>query len=211
MLKFLPEEIDNYCLRHSQDELEIYRKLTSETYSSCERPQMLSGPIVGTILQFLVRLSQARRVLEVGMFTGYSALKMAEALEEGGEVLSCEIDPANIAIARHYFDQVHWGKQITVLEGPALDSLANLALPIDLVFIDADKANYLNYYKRAIELTRPEGIIILDNALWSGRVIEPEDDATQAIAKTNKFIQEDNRVWNVLLPIRDGLMVVQKK
>ncbi|ODS29646.1 MAG: putative O-methyltransferase [Candidatus Scalindua rubra] len=147
----------------------------------------------------------------MGMFTGYSALKMAEALEEGGEVLSCEIDPANIAIARHYFDQVHWGKQITVLEGPALDSLANLAPPIDLVFIDADKANYLNYYKRAIELTRPEGIIILDNALWSGRVIEPGDDATQAIAKTNKFIQEDNRVWNVLLPIRDGLMVVQKK
>ena len=210
-MEFLPEEIEDYCRRHSQDELEIYRQLTAETYESCQIPQMLSGPIVGTILQFFVRLTQARRVLEVGMFTGYSALKMAEALDEDGELLTCEIDPSHISIAKNYFQKVPWGKRITVLEGLALDSLASLEQPFDLTFIDADKINYLNYYKRALELTRSGGIIVLDNALWSGRVIMPEDDGSRTIAETNDFIQKDDFVWNVLLPIRDGLMVVQKK
>ena len=210
-MEFLPKEIEDYCRRHSQDELEIYRQLTAETYESCQIPQMLSGPIVGTILQFFVRLTQARRVLEVGMFTGYSALKMAEALDGSGELLTCEIDPSHISIAKNYFQKVPWGKRITVLEGTALESLANLEPSFDLVFIDADKINYLNYYKRAVELIRSGGIIVLDNALWSGRVIMPEDDGSRTIAETNDFIQKDDFVWNVLLPIRDGLMVVQKK
>ena len=210
-MEFLPKEIEDYCRRHSQDELEIYRELTAETYESCQIPQMLSGPMVGTILQFFVRLTQARRVLEVGMFTGYSALKMAEALDGSGELLTCEIDPDHITIGRNYFQKVPWGKRITVLEGTALESLANLEPSFDLVFIDADKINYLNYYKRAVELIRSGGIIVLDNALWSGRVIMPEDDGSRTIAETNDFIQKDDRVWNVLLPIRDGLMVVQKK
>jgi caffeoyl-CoA O-methyltransferase len=145
------------------------------------------------------------------MFTGYSALKMAEALDEDGELFTCEIDPDHITIGRNYFQKVPWGKRITVLEGTALESLANLEPSFDLVFIDADKINYLNYYKRAVELIRSGGIIVLDNALWSGRVIMPEDDGSRTIAETNDFIQKDDRVWNVLLPIRDGLMVVQKK
>ncbi len=210
-MEFLPKEIEDYCRRHSQDELEIYRELTAETYESCQIPQMLSGPMVGAILQFFVRLTQARRVLEVGMFTGYSALKMAEALDRSGELLTCEIDPSHISIAKNYFQKVPWGKRITVLEGTALESLANLEPSFDLVFIDADKINYLNYYKRAVELIRSGGIIVLDNALWSGRVIMPEDDGSRTKAETNDFIQKDDRVWNVLLPIRDGLMVVQKK
>ena len=211
MMEFLPKEIEDYCRLHSQDEPEIYRQLTAETYESCQIPQMLSGPMVGTILQFFVRLTQARRVLEVGMFTGYSALKMAEALDRSGELLTCEIDPSHISIAKNYFQKVPWGKRITVLEGTALESLANLEPSFDLVFIDADKINYLNYYKRAVELIRSGGIIVLDNALWSGRVIMPEDDGSRTIAETNDFIQKDDSVWNVLLPIRDGLMVVQKK
>jgi caffeoyl-CoA O-methyltransferase len=210
-MEFLPKEIEDYCRRHSQDELEIYRELTAETYESCQIPQMLSGPMVGAILQFFVRLTQARRVLEVGMFTGYSALKMAEGLDGSGELLTCEIDPDHITIGRNYFQKVTWGKRITVLEGTALESLANLEPSFDLVFIDADKINYLNYYKRAVELIWSGGIIVLDNALWSGRVIMPEDDGSRTIAETNDFIQKDDRVWNVLLPIRDGLMVVQKK
>ena len=210
-MEFLPKEIEDYCRRHSQDEPEIYRQLTAETYESCQIPQMLSGPMVGTILQFFVRLTQARLVLEVGMFTGYSALKMAEGLDGSGELLTCEIDPSHISIAKNYFQKADWGKRITVLEGTALESLANLEPSFDLVFIDADKINYLNYYKRAVELIRSGGIIVLDNALWSGRVIMPEDDGSRTIAETNDFIQKDDFVWNVLLPIRDGLMVVQKK
>ena len=136
---------------------------------------------------------------------------MAEALNKDGELLTCEIDPAHIPIGRNYFQKADWGKRITVLEGLALDSLASLEQPFDLTFIDADKINYLNYYKRALELTRSGGIIVLDNALWSGRVIMPEDDGSRTIAETNDFIQKDDFVWNVLLPIRDGLMVVQKK
>lgn len=211
MLEFLPKELEDYCQAHSGSESAIYRELTLETFAKCEHPQMLSGPIVGAVLQLLVRLVHAENILEIGTFTGYSTLKMAEAQEPGGKVVTCEIDQNSISIARYYFEKVTWGKKITILKGPALQSIADLSSPLDLIFIDADKVNYLNYYQKAIELIRSGGIIILDNALWSGRVVNPEDEATLAIARTNEVIQKDERVWNILLPVRDGLMLVQKK
>jgi caffeoyl-CoA O-methyltransferase len=206
-MDFLPQAIEDYCRTHSQPEPEIYQRLAEETRTTQELPQMLSGPLVGNFLQLLVRLLPARRVLEIGTFTGYSALKMAEALPEDGELLTCEINPETAAVAQRYFDEAPWGSRIRLLQGPARKSLKKLTPPFDLVFIDADKQNYPVYYREAVPLVRAGGILVLDNMLWSGRVLEPEDDASRALAATNELIHQDPRVFNQLLPIRDGLMV----
>ncbi|MFQ6616728.1 MAG: O-methyltransferase [Fidelibacterota bacterium] len=210
-MDFLPREIVDYAIAHTEPESDLYRRLTEETYQREETPQMLSGPLVGSFLQLLVRLTGARKALDVGTFTGYSALKLAEAVARGGKVVSCEIDRDRIERARRFFHQAPWGDRIEVLEGPALKSIRALKPPFDVVFIDADKLNYVNYYNRAVELLRPGGVVVLDNCLWSGRVLNPEDEQSRAIADTNDLIHRDDRVINLLVPIRDGLMVAYKK
>ncbi|MFQ6675602.1 MAG: O-methyltransferase [Fidelibacterota bacterium] len=210
-MDFLPREIERYAVEHTEPEPELYRRLTEETYAREESPQMLSGPLVGTFLQLLVRLTGGRRALDIGTFTGYSALKLAEAVAPGGRVYTCEIDRRRIERARKFFQEAPWGDRIEILEGPALASIQSLKPPFDVIFIDADKPNYLEYYKRAVRLAKTGGVVVLDNSLWSGRVLEPGDDRSRAISRTNDFIHRDERVINLLVPIRDGLMVAYKK
>src|SRR5262249_31952132 len=157
-------------------------------------------------LQVLARLICARNILEIGMFTGYSTLMMAEALPDDGRLITCEIDPKAEAIARKYFAESPHGHKITIRIGPALDRIKTLSGPFDLVFIDADKPNYCNYYKACFPLVKPGGLIIGDNVLWSGKVIDPKDDDTRAIIAFSDLIQSDPRIENVCLTVRDGMM-----
>ena len=204
------KEIEDYCRAHTTDEPAIYTELTEATYKTQDIPQMLSGKLSGTFMQFLARLSGAKRVLEVGTFTGYTALKLAEVIPADGRVFTLEKSPETAAFAQSYFDKADWGNKITLLTGPALESLEHIEAPLDLTFIDADKVNYPNYYEKALELTRPGGLVAVDNALWSGSVLNPQDDSTKMIHKTNELIQNDNRVRNILIPIRDGVHLAQK-
>ena len=158
----------------------------------------------------LATLTGARRILEIGMFTGYSTLAWAEALPKDGRIVTCEINPETTEIAKRYFAESPHGHKIEIRLGPALDSLKLMHGIFDLCFIDADKENYGAYYDRCMELVRPRGLIILDNMLRGGRVLDPQDRPSQAVDALNKRIRNDPRVENVLLPVRDGIMLVRK-
>jgi caffeoyl-CoA O-methyltransferase len=172
---------------------------------------MMVGPLEGAVLRLLVRLTVAKRVLEIGMFTGYSALAMAQALPKGGELISCDVNPETTDIARRYFSSSPDGHKIAIKLGPAKETLKTLKGPFDLCFIDADKEAYGDYYDACIELVRRGGLIVLDNMFQGGRVLKPTDRASRAIAALNERIQKDPRVENVLLPIRDGIMVAYRR
>ena len=172
---------------------------------------MISDQLVGTLLQFLISVSGAKNVLELGMFTGFSALMMAHALPEGGKVTTCEVNPKAEEAARRFFDRSPHGKKIEVRMGPALDTLKTLTGPFDLVFIDADKENYIAYYERCLDLLSPKGVIVVDNVLWSGRVLDPKGESDRAIAAFNQHVKNDRRVEHALLPVRDGLMLIRRR
>ena len=174
---------------------------------------MLVGPLEGAFLKMMAQLIQAKRVLELGMFTGYSALCFAEALPDAGSVTTCEIDETSAALARQYFARSPHGRKISIRMGPALDTLRQLQDPFDLVFIDADKINYVNYYRRAKELLSPGGVILVDNVLWSGDVLKqpPPDEKTAVIQELNRLVASDNEMTAVLVTIRDGVLVVRPK
>lgn len=207
-MEFLPKDIEAYCLAHSASESDLFQRLSDETYQKEEVPKMLSGPMVGNILQLFVRVLKPKLILDIGTFTGYSALKMAEALQDGGRVKTFDIEERGITAA--FIAEAPYGDKIECIIGPALESLENIQESADLIFIDADKPNYMNYYNRSMNLLNSGGIIILDNMLWSGDVLRPADEDSKALAKTNAFIQADDRVANQLLPVRDGLMIAQK-
>jgi Predicted O-methyltransferase len=168
------------------------------------------GPVVGQFLKMLAVMTGARRILEIGMFTGYSTLAWAEALPKDGRVVTCEINGDAVEVAKRYFAESPHGSKIEVKLGPALESLKLIYGNFDLCFIDADKASYGAYYDRCMELVRPRGLIILDKMLRGGRVLDPTDPATQAVDALNQRIRNDPRVENVLLPVRDGIMLVRK-
>jgi caffeoyl-CoA O-methyltransferase len=178
-----------------------------------ESPQMIVGPLEGAFLKMMTQLVQARRVLEIGMFTGYSALCFAEALPTDGIVITCEVDEESAALARAYFTRSPVGKKIELRMGPALDTMRHLKGSFDLIFIDADKINYMNYYQRALDLLSPHGVILIDNVLWSGEVLKqpPPDEQTAAIQELNRMVSADSRVSAVLVTIRDGVLVVRRK
>jgi caffeoyl-CoA O-methyltransferase len=211
MLRFISDEIERYAHDHSEPESDLFRRLKDETYAEMSSPQMQVGRIEGTFLKLLVRLTGAKRVVEIGMFTGYSALMMAEGLPEDGRLITCDINPKAEAIARRYFDQSPHGHKIEIRMGPALETLASLEGSIDMAFIDADKGNYPDYYEACLRLLRPGGLIVADNVLWSGRVLKPEDDDTRAIVTFNESVQADPRVENVCLTVRDGMMLAWKR
>src|SRR5450432_1410545 len=173
MDRFIDAAIEQFANDHTQPETDLYARLREETYRSMESPQMQVGLLEGRFLQMLVRLTGARKILEIGMFTGYSTLMMAEALPEDGRLITCEVDPKAEAIARRYFADSPHGNKITIQMRPALDTINALSGPLDLVFIDADKPNYCNYYEACLPLVKPGGLIIGDNVLWSGKVIDP--------------------------------------
>jgi len=205
--------IDDYAAAHSWAESEICRALREETYRTMELPQMVVGPLEGAFLKMMVRLANAKRVLEIGMFTGYSALCFAEALPADGRIITCEIDDKPAALARTHFAKSPLGNKIEIKMGPALETLRTLSGPFDLVFIDADKVNYVNYYRRALELASASGVILIDNVLWAGDVLKqpPPDQSTAAIQELNRTVSSDPQVDAVLVTIRDGVLVIRLK
>jgi caffeoyl-CoA O-methyltransferase len=206
-------DIEAYAQAHSIPESDLCRALREETQRRMESPQMIVGPLEGAFLKMMTQLVQARRVLEIGMFTGYSALCFAEALPMDGIVITCEIDEESAALAQAYFRRSPVGKKIELRMGPALDTMRHLKGPFDLIFIDADKINYVNYYQRALDLVSPHGVILIDNVLWSGEVLKqpPSDEQTAVIQELNRTVSADSRVSAVLVTIRDGVLVVRRQ
>ncbi|HVE82932.1 MAG TPA: class I SAM-dependent methyltransferase [Myxococcales bacterium] len=210
-MNLVSEEIERYAAEHTDPPGALYEELREETYANMSSPQMQVGPIEGAFLKMLVQLSGARRVLEIGMFTGYSGLKMAEGLPEGGELITCDVDPQAEAVARKFHARSPHGKKITVRMGPALETIAKLQPPLDMVFIDADKENYSAYWDAVLPLVRSGGLIVADNTLWSGRVLKPREVTDRAIVAFNDKVAADGRVEKVLLTVRDGMMLARKK
>lgn len=211
MNRLVPSDIEAYAEAHSMPESSVCRALREETRRTMEHSQMLVGPLEGAFLKMMTRLVNAKRVLEIGMFTGYSALCFAEALPEDGTVITCDIDEKAAAVAKRYIAQVPFGKKINIRMGPAQEIMRTLSGPFDLIFIDADKTNYLNYYRRSLDLLAPSGVILIDNVLWSGEVLKqpPPDESTAAIQELNRTVSADPRVTAVLVTIRDGILVVR--
>jgi len=206
-------DIEAYAQAHSMPESDLCRALREETQRRMESPQMIVGPLEGAFLKIMTQLVQATRVLEIGMFTGYSALCFAESLPANGMVITCEVDEESAALARQYFARSPLGKKIEIRMGPALDTMRALKGPFDLIFIDADKTNYVNYYRRALDLLAPQGVILIDNVLWDGDVLKQPapDERTAAIQELNRTVSSDPRVSAVLVTIRDGVLVVRRK
>ena len=209
-MDFIDEKIDEYAFDHTSYEGDLLKQLEEETYEKRDIPQMTTGRIEARLLKMLARLTGAKRILEIGTFAGYSALSMAEALPDEGELVTCEMDPEAIFVAKKYFGLSPHGKKITLMEGPALDSLKKVSGLFDMAFIDADKENYSNYYDVIFPLIRPGGLMAIDNVLWSGRVLDPKDNSDKAIHELNEKVVRDNRVEAVMLTVRDGLNCIIK-
>jgi len=211
MTRLVADDIEAYAQAHSMPESDLCRALREETQGSMEAPQMIVGPLEGAFLKMMTQLVRATSVLEIGMFTGYSALCFAEALPADGTVLTCEVDEESAALARRYFARSPVGKKIEVRMGPALDTMRHLKGPFDLIFIDADKINYVNYYRRSLDLLSPQGVLLIDNVLWDGDVLKhpAPDEKTAAIQELNRVVAADPRVTAVLVTVRDGVLVIR--
>ena len=214
-MEFLPQDIADYADNHTSAEPQLLQKLNRDTYANVLAPRMLSGNLQGRTLSFLSKLIKPKYILEIGTYTGYSAICMAEGLQADGELHTIDVNEELETRILSYFDASDYKNQLHLHIGDALEIIPTLNHPFDLVFIDADKENYANYYDLLIDKLPSGAVIIADNVLWSGKVIEPKelekDIETKALDAFNKQIQNDERVENVLLPIRDGLMVVRKK
>lgn len=213
-MQFIPKKLDDYVVKHSQNEPELLKQLNRETYQKIMQPRMLSGHFQGRVLSMISKLVNPKNILEIGTYTGYSALCLAEGMQSGGELHTIDIDEELYGFQRKYFDKSEFGHQIHQHLGNALEIIPKLNIPFDLVFIDADKENYSNYFNCVIDKLNSGGVILSDNVLWSGKVIEalqPDDTATKALIEYNTLLKNDIRIETVLLPIRDGLMISRKK
>jgi caffeoyl-CoA O-methyltransferase len=215
MAGIVPEDIEQYALDHTTPASEQMDALAEETRSTLRAPGMLSGAVEGRLLEMLVFATGARRVLEFGTYSGYSALSMARALPADGRIFTLEVDPEHAAFAQRHIDASPYADRIEVLLGPALESVEKLDGPFDLVFIDADKENYARYYEAALPKLSPRGLMAVDNTLWSGAVLDPgaEDagDSTRALAAFNDMVVRDERVVCVMLTIRDGVTLIRPR
>jgi caffeoyl-CoA O-methyltransferase len=212
MLTLVPEEIEEYAQAHSTQMTPLMAELAATTQEKLpDRANMLSGQLEGLILQMLAASMGAKRALEVGTFTGFSALMIAGGLPDDGEVVTLELDAEHAALARSFFARHPDGHKVRLVEGPALDSLKTLAGPFDLVFIDANKTGYIDYYEAALGLLSERGVIAVDNVLWSGEVIDAKDDDGKAIAAFNEHVSRDERVTHVMLTVRDGIMLIRRR
>jgi caffeoyl-CoA O-methyltransferase len=205
--------VEEYAEAHTSPDGELFERLAAETHEKTTAPQMMVGRLEGRFLGVLVSTLRARRVLELGTFTGYSSISMALALPPGGRVVTCDVNEETNAIARRYAEEAGVADRIDYRLGPGLETIAALAGPFDIVFIDADKPNYVNYYEATLPLLADTGLIIADNTLWSGRVIDAEDDeeSTRAIREFNDHVRDDPRVENVLLTVRDGMNLIWRR
>lgn len=211
MKLFIDEAIQNYAFESTHPEPELLQQLAIRTGNEMELPQMLTGRLEGRFLKLIVQLLRPKLVVEVGTFTGYSALSMAEGLDDEARLITCEIDPKAQAVAQTAFNASPHGRKIELRMGPALDTIRDLRQPIDMSFIDADKESYPQYYTEIMARTSPGGVIVLDNMFLSGEALRPHSAASHAIASLNRTIARDPRVENVLLTVRDGVQMVRKK
>jgi caffeoyl-CoA O-methyltransferase len=207
----VPEDIEGYAAAHTTPPEALLAELAEETRATLQSPQMLTGTIEGRLLELLVHGLQAKRVLELGTYSGYSSLSMAAGLPPDGRIDTCEVEEAHAEVARRYIARSPYTHRITVHLGPALDTIARLEGDFDFVFIDADKVNYLNYYEAVLPRLSSEGLIAADNTLWSGRVIDESDDSedTRAIKAFNEHVWNDPRVTSVMLTVRDGVTLIR--
>jgi caffeoyl-CoA O-methyltransferase len=207
----VPDNVEAYAAAHTTPLTPLLQELVRTTEKETGAlAGMLSGQVEGMLLQMLVACTGARRVLEIGMFTGFSAQMMAAALPDDGRLITCDINPKTIELAKSFFARNPHGHKIEVREGPALETMKTLDPPFDLIFIDADKGNYTNYYEAALPLLAPRGLIAVDNVLWSGRALDPKEPDDHAIAAFNDHVMADQRVSCVLLTVRDGVMLIRK-
>lgn len=213
-MHFISEELENYIEKHSAAEPELLQQLNKETYQKILQPRMLSGHFQGRVLSMLSKIIHPTNILEIGTYTGYATLCLAEGLAENGMIDTIDIEEELVDFQRKYFDRSQWSSQITQHLGDALEIIPTLNKKYDLVFIDADKENYLNYFHMIVPMMNKGGIILSDNVLWSGKVLEevnPKDITTKILLEYNDLLKNDSRVETVLLPIRDGLTVSRVK
>jgi predicted O-methyltransferase YrrM len=209
-MHFISQELEDYIEKHSEKEPDLLAALNKETYQKILLPRMLSGHFQGRVLSMLSKLIRPVNILEIGTFTGYAALCLCEGMQENGQLHTIDIKEELETIQRKYFDKSPWGSQIFQHLGEGIDIIPTLELKFDLVFIDADKENYLNYFELILPKMNKGGIILSDNVLWSGKVLEPlqkNDSSTKVLLEYNELLKNDSRVETVLLPIRDGLTV----
>jgi len=213
-MEFLPDKIDQYAIDHSQKEPELLQELFKETWQKALIPRMISGHFQGRVLAMISKLMQPNNILEIGTYTGYSALCLAEGLQKNGRLHTIDHNEELVDLQHKYFDRSDYKNQIKTYVGDALEIIDGLDEKFDLVFIDADKVNYSNYYFAIIDKMNKGGVILSDNVLWSGKVTEntdPKDLDTIALKAFNELLNTDKRVESVLLPIRDGLMISRVK
>ena len=213
MSDIVNNKIEDYIRKNSSKEPEILKDLNKETYLKVLNPRMLSGHIQGRFLSIITKLIKPKKILEIGTYTGYSAICMAEGLIENGIIHTIDINEELVSIQNKYFKKSKCNNTITQHVGDARNIIKNINEKFDLVFLDADKENYIEYYELVIEKVKKGGLIIADNVLWTGKVVEPEkddDELTQYLIDFNKMINEDDRVENIILPLRDGLNVILK-
>lgn len=211
-MNFIAEDIAQYLSEHTSRPSAGLNEIAAYTTANCELPQMLTGPVEGQFLKMLVQLTGAKAILEIGLFTGYSALAMAEGLPKDGSLDSCELDQKHIDIATGFFVKNPAGKKITIHQGPAIKTLTeNLSdRTYDFIFMDADKENYPAYFEQIIPKLKSGGLLVVDNVLWSGAVLAPKTKQDEGIVQFNKLLQNDNRFMNVMLSIRDGISLAIK-
>lgn len=213
-MNFLPEKIDDYVLGHSQQEPEILVALSKETWQKVLNPRMLSGAFQGRVLSMISKILQPKTILEIGTFTGYATLCLAEGLSKKGKIITIDKNEELESLQNKYFEMSEFRSQIIQKVGNAMDIIPLIDEKFDLVFIDADKVNYENYFHLVIDKMNPGGIILSDNVLWSGKVVEEldsKDTDTKALLQYNKLLNKDERLETVLLPIRDGLTISRVK
>lgn len=209
-MHFISEELENYVTSHSEDEPKLLAELNRETHQKILKPRMLSGHFQGRILSMLSKLVNPKNILEIGTYTGYATLCLAEGLQAGGSIDTLDNNEELVDFQRKYFDKSDYGNQIIQHLGNALDIIPTLNKKYDLVFIDADKENYINYFNVVLPMMNKGGIILSDNVLWSGKVLEEikkNDKSTQVLLEYNQLLKQSDKVETVLLPIRDGLTV----
>lgn len=213
-MDFLVKKIEEYALNHTKPESDLLKKINRETHAKIMMPRMLSGHLQGRLLSMLSHMIKPNYILEIGTYTGYSALCLAEGLSNTGKIITIDINEELEKFVRNFFDSSEYKNKIDYRIGNALDIIPTITYPLDLVFIDADKVNYAAYYDLVFDKVKKGGYIIADNVLWSGKVLIDDtklDKDTKAIKAFNNKIQNDNRVENILLPVRDGLMICRKK
>lgn len=212
-MEFISEAISNYSEQHTEAESALLNELNRETHLKAMSPRMLSGHLQGRVLSFISKLASPKNVLEIGTYTGYSALCLAEGLQAEGKLITIDPNEETNIMASKYFQRSAYAKQIELKAGDATKLIPTLSQTFDIVFIDADKRNYALYFDLIIDKVKKGGLIITDNVLWSGKVIMPENEMdvdTKAIHDFNKKVNDDKRVTNLLLPVRDGLMLMMK-